>query len=43
MSRKAWTLLALLALLFAGLLTYGLTQGDAGYVLKNAAENFCFS
>jgi hypothetical protein len=33
----------MLALLFAGLLMYGLSQGDAGYVFKNAAENFCFS
>jgi len=42
-SKKAWILLAMLALLFAGLLAYGLSQGDAGYVLRNAAENFCFS
>jgi hypothetical protein len=43
MSKKAWIFLALLALLFAGLLAYGLSQGDAGYVFKNASENFCFS
>ena len=43
MSKKVWILLAMLALLFAGLLTYGLSQGDAGYVLRNASENFCFS
>ena len=43
MSKKRWILLALLALLFAGLLAYGLSQGDAGYVRQNASENFCFS
>ena len=43
MSKKTKILLAMLALLFAGLLAYGLSQGDAGYVFKNASENFCFS
>jgi hypothetical protein len=42
-SRKTWIIAAALALLFAGLLTYGLTRGDAGYVRQNASENFCFS
>ena len=43
MSKKTWILLSLLALLFAGLFAYGLSQGDAGYVYQNASENFCFS
>ena len=43
MSKKSWIFLAALMLLCAGLLAYGLSQGDAGYVLKNASENFCFS
>ena len=43
MSRRAWIVAALLALLFAGLLAFGLSQGDAGYVRQNASENFCFS
>ncbi len=43
MSKKIRIFLALLALLFAGLLIYGWSQGDAGYVFKNASENFCFS
>jgi hypothetical protein len=42
-SRKAWIIAAALALLFAGLLTYGAIRCDAGYVRQNAAENFCFS
>jgi hypothetical protein len=33
----------LLMLLFASLLAFGLSQGDAGYVRQNASENFCFS
>ncbi len=43
MSRRAWLLAALLALLFAGLMAFGLSRGDAGYVRQNASENFCFS
>ena len=43
MSRRAWIIALTLALLFAGLLTFGLKQGDAGYVFRNASENFCFS
>jgi hypothetical protein len=42
-NKKVWILLALLGLLFAGLFAYGLSQGDAGYVFKNASENYCFS
>jgi len=42
-NRRAWIIAAALTLLFAALLTYGLTQGDAGYVRQNASENFCFS
>jgi hypothetical protein len=43
MSRKRWIVLALLALVFAGLFAYGLAMGDPAYVFKNAVENFCFS
>ena len=43
MSKKTWILLATLLLLFAGLLAFGLSRGDAAYVHANAAENFCFS
>jgi hypothetical protein len=42
-SRRAWIVAAALALLFAALLTFGLSQGDAAYVRQNASENFCFS
>jgi hypothetical protein len=42
-SRRDWIVAAALTLLFAALLTYGLSQGDAGYVRQNASENFCFS
>jgi hypothetical protein len=42
-NRRAWIIAATLALLFAGLLAYGLSRGDAGYVRQNASENFCFS
>ncbi len=42
MSRKKWVLLAFLWALFAGLLAYGVWQGDALFVRQNA-ENFCFS
>jgi len=43
MSRKRWIVLALLALGFAGLFSYGLLAGDAGYVFKIAYQNLCFS
>ena len=33
----------MLAFLFAGLLAYGWSQGDAALVRKNASEDFCFS
>ena len=42
MSRRAWIIAMTLALLFAGLLTFGLSQGDAGHVHENA-ENQCLS
>ena len=42
MNRRAWIIAATLLLLFAGLLAFGLTQGDAGLVHKNA-ENLCLS
>jgi len=41
--KRAWIVAMLLMLLFAGLLAFGLSQGDAGYVRQNASENFCFS
>ena len=43
MSKRAWIVAAMLALLFAGLMAFGLSRGDAGYVRQNASENFCFS
>ncbi len=43
MNRRDWIVAVALTLLFAALLTYGLSQGDAGYVRQNASENFCFS
>ena len=43
MSKKRWIILALLALLFAGMFSYGLVVGDAGYVFKIACQKICFS
>jgi len=42
MRKTYWLIPALIGVLFAALLAYGIHQGDPAYVLKNAA-NFCFS
>ena len=43
MSRTTWIAATVLALLFAAMLIFGVSRGDAGYVRQNASENFCFS
>jgi hypothetical protein len=42
MGRKHWIIAALLAVVFGGLLVYGVFKGDIQYVLLNA-QSFCFS